>query len=81
MDYSHDFKCFLMETKQQLGSGATDLRTLGQFLSEMEIFDCAEKYFIRLLEQLENDELRLGDLYDDLAKTASHKSDYDQSAQ
>ncbi|CAF2524435.1 unnamed protein product [Rotaria sp. Silwood2] len=43
--------------------------------------DLAEKYFIRLLNQLPpNDHLR-GDLYEDLAKLAAQAKDYDKSLQ
>ncbi|CAF4304711.1 unnamed protein product, partial [Rotaria sordida] len=55
-----------MNMKQQLGSGKMDLRTLGRLLSEMSKFDLAEKYFIRLLEQLPLNDPLLYDLYQDL---------------
>ncbi|CAF1417932.1 unnamed protein product [Rotaria sp. Silwood1] len=75
----HRLKQVLMDMKQQLRSGETSLQTLGRLLWEMSRLDLAEKYFIRLLEQLSpNEPLRL-DLYQDLAKVASTAGNFDKS--
>ncbi|CAF1143683.1 unnamed protein product [Rotaria sp. Silwood1] len=77
-DNEHELKHVLMDMKQQFGSGKMDLRTLGTLLSEMSKFDLAEKYFIRLLEQLPLDDPLLYDLYQDLGKFASQAGNFDK---
>ncbi|CAF4962111.1 unnamed protein product, partial [Rotaria sp. Silwood1] len=78
-DNEHELKHVLMYMKRQFGSGKTDLRTLGRLLSEMNKPDLAEKYFIRLLEQLPPNDPLLDDLYQDLAKFASQAGNLDKS--
>ncbi|CAF4935073.1 unnamed protein product, partial [Rotaria socialis] len=77
-DDEHDLKKVLIYTKQQLGSGETDLETFGKLLWEMGKLDLAEKYFIRFLEQLPLNNPLLARLYEDLAKVAAQKGDYDK---
>ncbi|CAF4770404.1 unnamed protein product [Rotaria sp. Silwood1] len=77
----HDLKQVLMNMKEQLGSGETDLQTLGKVLWEMGKFDLAEKYFIRLLEQLPSNDPSRGSIYEDLGKLSSQTGDYDKSVQ
>ncbi|CAF3832193.1 unnamed protein product, partial [Rotaria sp. Silwood1] len=77
-DDDHHLKKVLTHMKQQLGNGHTNLQTLGRLLSDMSKFDLAERYFVRLLEELlQNDPLRI-DLYQDLARVASQTSKFDQ---
>ncbi|CAF5078486.1 unnamed protein product, partial [Rotaria sp. Silwood1] len=78
-DDEHDFKQVLMDMKEQLGGGETNLQTLGRLLSEMSKFDLAEKYFIRFLKQLSPDDPLLYDLYQDLGKLASQVNNFDKS--
>ncbi|CAF1189313.1 unnamed protein product [Rotaria sordida] len=78
-DNEPELKYVLMNMKQQFGSGKMDLRTLGRLLSEMSKFDLAEKYFIRLLEQLPPSDPLLYDLYQDLGKLASQVGSFDKS--
>ncbi|CAF4947529.1 unnamed protein product [Rotaria sp. Silwood1] len=77
----HDLKNVLMSMKQQLGTGETNLRTLGKVLWEMGKFDLAEQCFTRLLKELPPNDPLLSDLYEDLGKIASHSGDYDKSVQ
>ncbi|CAF3945779.1 unnamed protein product, partial [Rotaria sp. Silwood1] len=78
-DDEHHLKQVLMDMKEQFMSAETNLQTLGKILWEMSEFDLAEKYFIRLLEQLlPNDPSRM-DLYRDLGKVASHAGQLDKS--
>ncbi|CAM4750563.1 unnamed protein product [Rotaria magnacalcarata] len=77
-DDQHDLKQVLIYMKQQLGSGETDLETFGKLLWEMGKFDLAEKYFIRCLEQHPLNNPLLARLYEDLAKVAAQKGDYDK---
>ncbi|CAF5016271.1 unnamed protein product, partial [Rotaria sp. Silwood1] len=78
-DDEHDLRQVLMDMKEQFISGETSLQTLGKILWEMGKPNLAEKYFIRLLEQLPaNDSLRRH-LYQDLGRLASHVGDLDKS--
>ncbi|CAF2843007.1 unnamed protein product [Rotaria sp. Silwood2] len=77
-DNEHELKHVLMDMKQKFGSGETDLRTLGRLLSGMSKFDLAEKYFIRLTEQLSVDDTLLDDLYEDLANLAAQAGNFDK---
>ncbi|CAF5190815.1 unnamed protein product, partial [Rotaria sp. Silwood1] len=77
-DNEHELKHVLMDMKQKLGSGETNLRTLGKLLSEMNKSDLAEKYFIRLTEQLSLNDSLLDDLYEDLGKIAAQTGNLDK---
>ncbi|CAF2077593.1 unnamed protein product, partial [Rotaria magnacalcarata] len=77
-DDQHDLKQVLIYMKQQLGSGETNLEIFGKLLWEMGKLDLAEKYFIRFLEQLPLNNPLLATLYEDLAKVAAQKGDYDK---
>jgi tetratricopeptide (TPR) repeat protein len=80
-DDEHELKQVLMYMKQQIGNGETNFRTLGKILSDMGKFDLAEKYFTRLLKQIQSDDPLLSDLYEELGKVASQTGDYDMSMQ
>ncbi|CAF3856915.1 unnamed protein product [Rotaria sp. Silwood1] len=75
----HELKHVLIDMKQQLGSGETNLHTFGKLLWEMGKPDLAEKYFIRMIEQLPPNDPLLVDLYQDLGKLASYAGDLDKS--
>ncbi|CAF4632731.1 unnamed protein product, partial [Rotaria sp. Silwood2] len=78
---AHDLKQILLYIKQQLGSGETNLRTLGKVLWKMGEFDLAEQYFTRLLKEAPPNDDLLGTLYEDLALLASQTRDYMKSVQ
>jgi tetratricopeptide (TPR) repeat protein len=80
-DDEYDLKQVLLHMKQQIGSGETNLRTLGKILWKMGKLDLAEKYFKRLLSELPSDVHLLFNLYEDLGEIASLKGDYDISIQ
>ena len=80
-DEEHGLRQVLLYMKAQIGSGETNLRTLGKFLWKMGEFDLAEKYFIRLLEELEPDDPLNSTLYEDLGELAALRTDYDKSIQ
>jgi tetratricopeptide (TPR) repeat protein len=78
-DTEHALKKIFTHMKRQIGSGETNLRTLGYVLWDMSRLDLAERYFIRLLEQLlPNDPLHIT-LYEDLGKLASQSGNFDMS--
>ncbi|CAF3164126.1 unnamed protein product [Rotaria socialis] len=74
-----DLKNVLIDMKRELGSGQTNLRTLGTLLREMGKFDLAEKYLTRLLKELPLNYPILADLYQELSKVAALAGDYDKS--
>ncbi|CAF3384586.1 unnamed protein product, partial [Rotaria sp. Silwood2] len=71
-DEEYDLKQVLVDMKDQFVSDEANLRTLGKILWEMSKHNFAQKYFMRMLEQLSPyDPLRI-DLYLDLATIESH---------
>jgi tetratricopeptide (TPR) repeat protein len=80
-DNEHDLQPVLVHMKNQYGSGETNLRSLGKLLWEMGKSDLAEKYYLRLLNELDPNDPFLSTVYEDLAKMASQKSKYDDMVQ
>jgi len=78
-DDEHDLKQVLMYMNQQIGSGETNLRTLGKVLWKMGKLDLAEKCFNRLLKEVPSNDPLLSSLYEDLGELASLREDYDMS--
>ncbi|CAF2088695.1 unnamed protein product [Rotaria magnacalcarata] len=78
-DDQHDLKQVLLDMKDHFLSHEINLRTLAKLLWEMGKPTLAEKYFIRLLEQLPLQDPLLGDLYHDLGRLASHVGNLDKS--
>ncbi|CAF2868946.1 unnamed protein product [Rotaria sp. Silwood2] len=78
-DEVHALKEVLVHLKKQLGNGETNLHILGRLLWDMSRPDLAEKYFLRLLEQLPSNDPSIGKLYDDLGKLASQAGKLDKS--
>ncbi len=77
----HGLKQVLMYMKGQIESGQTNLRTLAKVLWKMGKFDFAEKYFIRLLKELEPNDPLNGIIYEDLGELAALRGEYDMSIQ
>ncbi|CAF0940088.1 unnamed protein product [Adineta steineri] len=77
----HDIKEVLKYMKGQVGTGETNLRTLGKVLWKMGKFDLAEQYFVRLLKQLPADDPSSSALYEDLGELAALRGEYDKSVQ
>ncbi|CAF0880720.1 unnamed protein product [Adineta steineri] len=77
----HDIKEVLRYMKGQVGTGETNLRTLGKVLWKMGKFDLAEQYFLRLLKQLPADDPSSSALYEDLGELAALRGEYDNSVQ
>ncbi|CAF4514892.1 unnamed protein product, partial [Rotaria socialis] len=78
-DDEHDLKQVIIDMKDHFLSREINLQTLAKLLWEMGKPDLAEKYFIRLLEQLPLQDPLLGDLYHDLGRLASHVGNLDKS--
>jgi tetratricopeptide (TPR) repeat protein len=76
-----DLRNVLLHLKQQLGTGETNLRTLGKLLWQMGEPRLGEQYYHRLLDQLPEDHHLRSELYDDIAKIASFTTDYEKSVQ
>lgn len=75
----HGLKQVLLYMKGQVGTAETNLRTLGRCLWKMGKFDLAEKYFLRLLNELQPDDPLNSALYEDLGELAALRGDYDTS--
>jgi tetratricopeptide (TPR) repeat protein len=80
-DEEHGLKEVLLYMKKQVGTAETNLRTLGKCLWKMGKFDLAEKYFTRLLNELQPDDPLNSILYEDLAELAALRGEYDMSVQ
>ncbi|CAF2228318.1 unnamed protein product [Rotaria magnacalcarata] len=80
-DEEHELKYVLVDIKEQFMSEETNLRTLGTVLWKMGKLDLAEKYFVRMLEEIPSDDPLVMDLYQDLGQLTSQMGCYDQSIQ
>ena len=80
-DYEHNLKKVLMHMKQQTTDRKTNLRTLGKFLWEIGKVDLAENDLNRFVKELPLNNALLVDLYEDLAKLASLRENYETMAQ
>ena len=78
-DDEHDLQGILADMKQQYEREKMNLRTLGKFLWEIGKLGMAEKYLMRLLEQLPSNHPLLGTLYMDLSQLASQNRNYNKS--
>jgi tetratricopeptide (TPR) repeat protein len=80
-DDEHNLKEALDDMKKQIGTGETNLRTLGKLLWTMGKFNLAEQYYNRLLQELSPNDPSLPSLYDELdlirlVQGKHHKSEY-----
>ena len=78
-DEEHGLRQVLLHMKGQIESGETNLRTFGKCLWKMGKLNLAEKYFLRLLKELQPDDPVNSALYEDLAELAALRGDYDTS--
>ncbi|CAM4962289.1 unnamed protein product [Rotaria socialis] len=78
-DDDHDLKQAFIDMKDRFLSSDINLQTLVKLLWEMGELNLAEKYFMRLLEQLSPDDPLLGDLYHDLERLASNAGNLNKS--
>ncbi|CAF0746651.1 unnamed protein product [Adineta steineri] len=77
-DDEHNLKQILMDMKNEIGNGETNLCILGTVVRRMGHFDLAKKYYYRCLDELsQNDPLLLA-VYKDLAEIASQQKDYEE---
>lgn len=74
-----ELKQVLIRMKKQLGTGDTNLQILSRFLANMGQRNLAEKYLVRLLDQLSPTHPSRVDLYDELAVLASQNGDLNKS--
>ncbi len=76
-----DLKQVLMDMKNQNGIGETNFHTLGKLLWNMGKLDLAERYYIRLMNELRPNDSLLTTLYAELSQIASQRGHYDKSIQ
>jgi tetratricopeptide (TPR) repeat protein len=65
--------------KKRIGARETNLHKVGNILWDMGKDELDEKYFDRLLKKLPRDDPSRSSLYQDLAKLALHRREYDKS--
>ncbi|CAF1363230.1 unnamed protein product, partial [Adineta steineri] len=74
----HNLKQVLMDMKNEIGNGETNLCILGKVVRRMGHLDLAKKYYYRCLDELSQNDPLLLTVYKDLAKIASHEKDYEE---
>ncbi|CAF1207788.1 unnamed protein product [Adineta steineri] len=77
-DDEHDLKQILMDMKNEIGNGETNLCILGKVLRGMGHLDLAKKYYYRCLDGLSQNDPLLLTVYKDLAKIAAQQKDYEE---
>ncbi|CAF3733935.1 unnamed protein product [Adineta steineri] len=77
-DDEHNLKQILMEMKNEIANGETNLCILGKVVRRMGHLDLAKKYYYRCLDELSQNDPLLLTVYKDLAKIASHEKDYEE---
>ncbi|CAF3808194.1 unnamed protein product [Adineta steineri] len=77
-DDEHNLKQVLMDMKNEIGNGETNLCILGKVVRRMGHLDLAKKYYYRCLDELSQNDPLLLTVYKDLAKIASHEKDYEE---
>ncbi|CAF0901652.1 unnamed protein product [Adineta steineri] len=77
-DDEHNLKQILMDMKNEIGDGETNLCILGTVVRRMGHFDLAKKYYYRCLDELSQNDPLLLTVYKDLAEIASQQKDYEE---
>ncbi|CAF4215772.1 unnamed protein product, partial [Adineta steineri] len=77
-DNEHNLKQILMDMKNEIGNGETNLCILGKVVRRMGHLDLAKKYYYRCLDELSQNDPLLLTVYKDLAKIASQQKDYEE---
>ncbi|CAF1221230.1 unnamed protein product [Adineta steineri] len=77
-DDEHNLKEILMDMKNEIGNGETNLCILAKVLRGMGHLDLSKKYYYRCLDELSQNDPLLLTVYKDLAKIASQKKDYEE---
>ena len=75
----HDLKLIMEYMQKQYGSEGANLRSFAKLLTNMGERDLAEKYYLRLLNQLDPDDSACIGLYNELSILAAGKHDFDAS--
>ncbi|CAF1185592.1 unnamed protein product [Rotaria sp. Silwood1] len=78
-DDDHNLKAIFEHMKNEHGGGEKNLLSFGNVLADMGKFDEAEKYYLRLLDQLPPDEPDIARCYHGLGNVTDEKGDYDSS--
>lgn len=78
-DHEHGLKKVLMDMKEQLGDGETDLEKLGKLLWEIGQLNLAEVYLIRFFQNLPPNHPSCYQVCQDLGKLTSQAGDLEKS--
>jgi tetratricopeptide (TPR) repeat protein len=76
---NHQLESLFQHMKNELGIGETNLLKFGEILKDMGKFEHAEKYILRLLNQLPHHHRDIGSCYFQLGSVAYNKDDYESS--
>ncbi|CAF1403706.1 unnamed protein product [Adineta steineri] len=77
-DDEHNLQQILMDMKNEIGDGETNLCILGTVVRRMGHFDLAKKYYYRCLDELSQNDPLILTVYKDLAEIASQQKDYEE---
>ncbi|CAF3998322.1 unnamed protein product, partial [Adineta steineri] len=77
-DDEHNLKQILMDMKNEIGDGETNLCILGAVVRRMGHFDLAKKYYYRCLDELSQNDPLILTVYKDLAEISSQQKDYEE---
>ncbi|CAF4210440.1 unnamed protein product, partial [Adineta steineri] len=77
-DDEHNLKQILMDMKNEIGNGQTNLCILGKVVRRMGHLDLAKKYYYRCLDELSQNDPLVLTVYKDLAKIAFQQKDYEE---
>ncbi|CAF0991713.1 unnamed protein product [Adineta steineri] len=77
-DNEHNLKQILMDMKNEIGNGETNLCILGKVVRRMGHLDLAKTYYYRCLDELSQNDPLVLTVYKDLAKIASQQKDYEE---
>ncbi|CAF0904747.1 unnamed protein product [Adineta steineri] len=77
-DDEHNLKQILIDMKNEIGNGETNLCILGKVVRRMGHLDLAKKYYYRCLDELSQNDPLVLTVYKDLAKIAFQQKDYEE---
>jgi hypothetical protein len=76
---AHELKSVLMDMKQEMGSGETNLHKLGKIVRDMGELKLATQYLTKFVSKLSPNDPSLKSVYKDLSQVISLTGDFDAS--
>jgi ADP-ribosyltransferase exoenzyme len=78
---AHELKSVLMDMKEEMGSGETNLHILGKIVRDMGELKLAAQYLTKFVSKLSPNDPLLKSVYKDLSQVTSQNGDFDASMQ